>query len=347
MMTGSTEPSTSGVHSMTGRVLDAREREEIRVGMATEESFADVGRRLGRPRSTVSREVGRNGGRLRYCAVKADLRALARTARPKATKFELNQPLSAHVEARSIALGSPTTIAVELTRAGGIGGDTVSPETIYQGVYGHGTRGLATGLGRHLHRKRSRRKRRFRAGEEPTKAGPLEEFSLITLRPGSVEDRIEPGHWEGDLVIGAKNASAIVTLVERTSRMNMLGDLPEGHDAESVLACLIELFERVPLAMRKTLTWDQGREMSRHGELAGAVDMDVYFAEPHHPCQRGSNENFNGLVRRYVGKGTNLSVFYQKDLDVISHRINTMPRRLHQWESAKDRYDAAIVALTA
>jgi IS30 family transposase len=110
---------------------------------------------------------------------------------------------------------------------------------------------------------------------------------------------------------------------------------------------LIELFERVPLAMRKTLTWDQGREMSRHDELAGAVDMDVYFAEPHHPWQRGSNENFNGLVRRYVGKGTNLSVFYQKDLDAISHRINTMPRRLHQWASAADRYNASIVALTA
>jgi len=332
---------------MPGRVLDAREREEIRVGMATEQSFADIGRRLGRPTSTVSREVGRNGGRLRYCAAKAERRALARSGRPKRTKFELNQPLSVHVEARLMALDSPTTIAIELTRAGGIGGDTVSPETIYQGVYGHGTRGLATGLGRHLHRKRSRRKRRCRVGEEPTKPGPLKEFSLITLRPHEVEDRLEPGHWEGDLIIGAKNASAIVTLVERTSRMNMLGNLPEGHDAESVLACLIELFERVPPAMRKTLTWDQGREMSRHDELAGAVDMDVYFAEPHHPWQRGSNEVFNGLVRRYVGKGTNLSVFYQKHLDAISHRINTMPRRLHQWESAKDRYDAAIVALTA
>lgn len=317
---------------MPGRVLDALEREEIRVGMATEESFADIGRQLGRPTSTVSREVGRNGGRLRYCAVKADRRARTSAARPKATKFEVNRPLSAYVEARLAVLDSPTTIAIELARAGGIGGDTVSPETIDQGVYGHGTRGLATGLGRHLHRKRSRRKRRFRAGEEPKKPGPLKEFSLITLRPTEVEDGMEPGHWEGDLIIGAKNASAIVTLVERTNRMNMLGDLPEGHDAESVLAALIELFERVPLAMRKTLTWDQGREMSRHDELAGAVDMDVYFAEPHHPWQRGSNENFNGLVRRYVGKGTNLSVFYQKDLDVISHRINTMPRRIHQWE---------------
>jgi len=332
---------------MAGAVLSAHEREEIRVGLEAAESFTDIARRLHRAPSTVSQEVGRNGGRQNYCAADASARAAKNRCRPRLTKFQRNRPLTDHVEARLVALDSPTTIAIELARAGGVGGDTVSAETIYQGVYGHGTCGLATGLGRKLHRKRSRRKRRCRAGESPAKAGPLKEFSLIGLRPGTVEDRIEPGHWEGDLIIGAKNASAVVTLVERTSRLNLLGDLPDGHDAESVLACLIELLERVPPSMRRTLTWDQGREMARHDELARAVDVDLYFAEPHHPWQRGSNENFNGLLRRYVGKGTNLSAYSQQDLDRISLRLNTMPRRLHQWDSAQDRYDAAVVALTA
>lgn len=135
--------------------------------------------------------------------------------------------------------------------------------------------------------------------------------------------------------------------MERTTRLNLLGDLPDRHGAESVLSCPIGLFERVPSSMRRTLTWVPGREMARHDELAGAVDIDVYIAEPHHSWQRGSNENFNDLVRRYVGKGTNRSAYSQQDLDRISLRINAMPRRLHRWESAKDRYDAVVVALTA
>jgi len=156
--------------------------------------------------------------------------------------------------------------------------------------------------------------------------------------------------WQGaparPNIIGAANRSAIVTLVERTSRFSLLGNLADGYSADAVLSCLVELFDRVPPELARTLTWDQGREMARHRDLALTSDLDVYFAEPHHPCQRATNENFNGLVRRYVGKGTDLSVYSQKDLDAISHRINTMPRRLHRWESAQDRYNAAIVALT-
>ena len=159
--------------------------------------------------------------------------------------------------------------------------------------------------------------------------------------------RTETGHFEGDLIIGARGASAIVTLIDRASRYNLIGDLPEGHDATSVLACCIELLERVPARLRRTLTWDQGTEMARHDDLAGAVGIDVFFAEPHSPWQRPSNENFNGLLRRYVGKGTDLGVYSQQDLDKISHRINTMPRRIHQWDSAADHYNAAVVALTA
>ena len=130
------------------------------------------------------------------------------------------------------------------------------------------------------------------------------------------------------------------------TRYSLYGDLPGGHDATSVLACLIELLERVPQALRKTLTWDRGTELARHGDLAAATGVDVYFADPHSPWQRGANEHGNGILRRYVGKGTDLSVYDQSDLDKIAHRVNTMPRRLFQWESAQDRYHAATVALT-
>jgi len=272
---------------------------------------------------------------------------VAKRARPKQTKFQSNRALCDHVESRLVAKDSPTTIAIELARAGGIDGDTVSAESGYLGVYAHGTRGLAAGLGRHLHRRRGRRKLHCRVGATPGKVGPLGIFNLIGLRPAIADERTEVGHFEGDLIIGARGRSAIVTLVDRANRLNLIGDLPEGHDATSVLACCIELIERVPTELRRPLTWDQGTEMARHEDLAAAVGIGVFFAEPHSPWQRPSNEHFNGQLRRYVGKGTDLSAFSQQDLDVISHRINTVPRRIHHWESAQDRYDAAVVALTA
>jgi len=332
---------------MAGVALSAEEREEIRVGCSGDVSFASIARTLGRPTSTVSEEVRKNGGRLGYCAVASDRRAAKERRRPKLTKFQSNRALADHVEARLLALDSPTTIAIELARAGGINGDTVAPESIYQGVYSHGARGLTAGLSHCLHRKRRRRKKRCRAGETPKKASPLGLFNLIGLRPEVAWERSEVGHFEGDLIIGAKGRSAIVTLIDRASRINLIGDLPEGHDATSVLACCIELLERVPEALRRTLTWDQGTEMARHGDLASAVGIDVFFADPHSPWLRPTNENFNGLLRRYVGKGTDLSVYSQQDLDLISHRINTMPRRIFKWESALDRYTAGVVALTA
>jgi IS30 family transposase len=332
---------------MAGAVLSAEEREEIRVGCEALESFTSMARALGRATSTVSEEVRKNGGRSRYCAVVAGERARKERSRPKSTKFESNAALADHVETRLIALDSPTTIAIELARAGGINGDTVSSESIYQAVYGNGTRGLAAGLTHCLHRRRRRRKPRCRNGGSDKKASPLGQFTLIGLRPEIAWARSEVGHFEGDLIIGEQGRSAIVTLIDRASRFNLIGDLPEGHDATSVLACCIELLERVPVKARKTLTWDQGTEMARHDDLAGAVGIDVFFAEPHSPWLRPTNENFNGLLRRYVGKGTDLGIYSQQDLDRISHRINTMPRRIHQWESALDRYSAGVVALTA
>ena len=331
---------------MAGAVLSAEEREEIRVGCAGGESFALMARNLGRPTSTVSEEVRRNGGRHRYCAVAAEQRAAKQRRRPRLTKLQSNRSLVDHIESRLTALDSPTTIAIELARTGGVDGVTVSAETIYQAVYGQGTRGLAAGLSHCLHRKRRRRKPRCREGEVPKRASPLGSFNLISLRPEIAWERSEVGHFEGDLIIGERGRSAIVTMIDRASRYNLIGDLPEGRDATSVLACCIELIERLPEELRKTLTWDQGTETARHDDLAAAVGIGVFFAEPHSPWMRPTNENFNGQLRRYVGKGTDLSVYSQQDLDVISYRLNTMPRRIHNWESAQDRYDAAVVALT-
>ena len=332
---------------MAGTALSAHEREEIRVGIEVKESLSDIARRLGRTPSTITREVKRNGGRLRYCAVKSQRRSERLRSRPKMTTFQANESLARHVERCLIAKDSPTTIAIELARVGGIGGDTVSPETIYQGVYAHGTRGLVKGLGRHLHRKRGRRRQRSRTGETRKKASPLGTFNLIHRRPKIASTRREVGHFEGDLIIGAGGKSAIVTLVDRSSRFNLIGVLADDHGAENVLTCCTQLLKRVPAELRRSLTWDQGREMAGHKDLDAAVGIDIYFADPHSPWQRPSNEHFNGQLRRYVGKGTDLSVYSQEDLDAISLRINTMPRRILKWASAEDRYNAAVVALTA
>ncbi len=293
---------------MAGVELGAHENEEIRVGWEAAESFTEMARHLCRAASTVSQAVGRNGGRPRYRTVHAARRAVAESRRPKRTKFQRNRPLTDHVETRLVALNSPTAIAIELARAGGVSGDTVSAETIYQGVYGHGTRGLA--------------KNRARSQTPPQEEPP--QASLSSGRGTQSARAVEgvlPDRAAADLGRGPRGAGPLGGRLHRQCEERLCGldacrthqpvqsarRSPRGHDAESVLACLVELFERVPTSMRRTLTWDQGRKMARHNELAGAVDLDVYFAGPHSPWLRGANENFNGLVRRYVGKGTNLS----------------------------------------
>jgi IS30 family transposase len=238
------------------------------------------------------------------------------------------------------------TISREL--ASGVHGivAAISHECIYQAVYAHGRRGLRRGLHEGLHRRRRCRKHRPPRGTTPTKASPLGQFSLIGLRPPIALERSEVGHFEGDLIIGAHNRSAIATVFDRASRHLWMADFPEDHGAEATLAALIELFERIPPHLRLTLTWDQGREMASHALLTDAVGIDVYFAEPHSPWQRPTNENGNGLIRRYVGKGTNLHAYTPQDLRRIEHRINTIPRRSLGWATARDVYTQATLALS-
>lgn len=328
---------------MPAQPLTAHEREEILIGIERSESSVVIGGRLGRHRCTISAEVNRNGGRGDYSAIAAQERAVRERARPKTAKLAGDPVLAAHVTTRLQAKDSPMTISIEL--ANGVHGivGSVSHECIYQAVYAHGSRGLAKGLHAGLHRQRRCRKRRLPKGSAPAvKAGPLGVFNLIGLRPQVAGARTEVGHLEGDLILGAFNRSAIVTMFDRTSRHLWLADLPEGHGADATLAALVEILERIPTALRRTLTWDQGREMARHADLAALCGIDVYFAEPHSPWQRPTNENGNGLIRRYVGKSTDLNRYTHDDLRAIEHRINTIPRRSLHWSTAHHVYTAAV-----
>ena len=322
---------------MAGVWLDVGEREEIRVGLAAGESLREIARRLGRPASTVCREVARNGGRGRYQAAAAQRRADRQRRRPKPTRFEADTELAGRVAQRLAAKDAPMTIA---RREG------VSHETIYQAIYAAGGRGLPAGLHHHLHHRRRRRRCR-RHGEQPTRRSPLGVFRPIASRPQVAAEREEIGHFEGDLIIGARGRSAVITLVDRATCFCLLGALPGVHDAGSVCDRLERLIGRLPDAGYHTLTWDQGREMAAWAQLERRCGIDVYFADPHSPWQRPVNENFNGLIRRWLPKGTDLSIHSQDDLDTLARQINHMPRRSLGWAHAHRHYYDALVAPTA
>jgi len=251
--------------------LDAEEREEIRVGLDRGDSLAEVARRLRRPTSAVSREVKRNGGRGRYAAVQAGRRAARKRARSKSTVFQADPALASRVADQLAEKDSPMTIAIA---------EGISHETIYQGIYAGGRRGLPAGLGRHLHRHRRHRKARPRGGAPSKKASPLGLYKGIALRPEGADEREEVGHLEGDLIIGQAGASAVVTLIDRATSFAMLGSLEGGHTAEQVANRVEMLLRRFPPEARRTLTWDQGREMARWPELEELSGVSVYFAGP-------------------------------------------------------------------
>jgi transposase, IS30 family len=260
--------------------LSLGEREEIRAGIERGETDSVIGRRVGRHRCTINEEINRNGGRAGYSAVEAQARAEAKRCRPKAPVFVADPVLAAHVTARLKAKDSPMTISKELAR--GVHGVTgsVSHECIYSAVYAHGRRGLPAGLHKGLHRQQRCRKHRRNAAEALAAPCPLGAFNPIAERPAVAEARTEVGHLEGDLILGSFNRSAIVTVFDRASRYLWLADLPEGHTAEAVLAALNEILDRIPPPLRRTLTWDQGREMARHVDLAEMTGIIVYFADP-------------------------------------------------------------------
>lgn len=314
--------------------LTALEREEIRLGIVREESDTEIGDRLGRHRCTINAEISRSGGRGGYSAVAGQRRADGARARSKIARLVDDPALAAHVTGRLEAKDSPMTISIGLAR--GVHGivASISHECIYQAVYAHGRRGLRRGLHVGLHRRR--RCRKHRRDVEPATAGPLGEFNLIGAGPEVAAGRTEVGHLEGDLIVGAFDRTAIVTVFDRASRHLWLADFPDDHAVDATLAALVEIIEPVPEPLR------QGHEMARHATLAEWCGIDVYLADPHSPWQRPTNENGNGLVRRYVGKSTNLAAYTPADLRAVEHRINTMPRRSLHWSTAHDIYTAAV-----
>ena len=313
--------------------LSFDERARVEAMSAAGVSVATAARCLGRHRSTVHRELrrGRRGGA--YDAEAAQAAAAVGAARPKTPVLAADPELAASVRELLKEGWSPHAICAGLRAEG----RTVSAETIYRAAYDHsGSSGLPEGSWRCLPRRRRRRKPRGRHARKPS---PLGVFRPICERPASVEDRSEAGHWEGDLIIGAGNRSAVATLVERSSRQTLTVALPDGYDAHRTADAVAGALSRQPRHMVKTLTWDQGREMARWQHVENATGVKVYFCEPRSPWQRPTNEQTNGLLRRWLPKGTDLNIGPVR-LAIIEDRLNTMPRKLHDWHSAHSVYTA-------
>lgn len=324
------------------RALSLAEREEIALGVGCGESAAVIARRLGRAVSTVTRELARNGGRRGYRAVGADARALERARRPKLAKLARSPRLRAEVERRLAERWSPQQIAARLRLDFPDDPEMrVSHETIYQSLYVQSRGALRRELAGQLRLGRSRRR-----GKGVRPGGGLREIVPIAERPPEVDDRAVPGHWEGDLILGKAGRSAIATLVERQTRFTMLVELPQGRNAESVRVALTESIQRLPEALRRTLTWDQGKEMAEHARFTIDSNVRVYFCDPSSPWQRGTSENTNGLLRQYFAKGDDLTHYDQDHLDQVADELNGRPRQTLQWMKPSEAFDQ-LIATTA
>jgi IS30 family transposase len=347
----------------SGRYLSLAEREEIAEGWAAGLNRAEIARRIGRHRCTVGRELRRNQvmgqvtrpplpdgqrrkpgpvpgapprpqhERLRYRASVAQAKAEQRARRPKPGKLARHPALHREVSARLAKRWSPEQIARTLRRDFPNQPELhVSHETIYQALYVQGRGELRRELTRCLRTGRALRRPR-RLPDHRRGRSSIPNPLLICERPPEADDRAVPGHWEGDLIVGRHRASAIGTLVERASRFVMLLHLPGRHGAEEVRDAMITAIGGLPAALRRSLTWDQGIEMALHAQITTAVDLPIYFCDPHSPWQRGSNENTNGLLRQYFPKGTDLSIHSAADLQAVADELNTRPRKTLGWQT--------------
>jgi IS30 family transposase len=324
---------------VSGFRLSLDERVEIRLGLEVGESLRAIACRLARAPSTVSREVARNGGREGYRPVRAERATWARARRPKTTKLVRNPALCDRVVAELESLWSPQQIARRL--ADQFGDDPemrVSHETIYRSLYVQGRGELRRELARCLRAGRTQRKPRGRT----ERRGKIPGMVMISERPAEADDRAVPGHWEGDLLMGEHNRSAIVTVVERSTRYVLLGRIGRDRTAESVRHVLERLIHTLPEHLWRSLTWDQGVEMAQHQRFTIATGIPIYFCDPHSPWQRGSNENTNGLLRQYFPKGTGLSRHNQEHLDAVAVQLNGRPRQTLGWKTPAEKLDELL-----
>ena len=321
--------------------LTEAQREEISRGLVEGVSLREVARRLGKPASTISREVARNGGREAYRATKAEAATWVRARRPKKCLLSCNAPLRDAVASKLMEDWSPQQIAGWLYETyENEPAMQVSHETIYRTLFIQARGALRKELTQYL---RSQKQIRRTLKLAPSNRGQITDAISIRERPAEVEDRAVPGHWEGDLIAGASN-SYVATLVERHSRFVVLARVT-GKDSETVVQALIERMGTLPEQLAGSLTWDRGTELAQHKRFTVETNIPVYFCDPRSPWQRGSNENTNGLLRHYLKRDEDLSVYTQKQLDAIANRLNTRPRKTLGYKTPAYKLNATVASI--
>lgn len=328
-----------------GKPLEFAEREQIARGIDHAWYAAAIARKLGRDPSVITREISRNGGRGKYSAVTAQQRADQQKSRPQARKLEKDTGLHDAVNAGLAKKWSPQQIAQRLVR------DypdkevmRVSSETIYETLFVQARGECRTQLKLAL---RTGRTKRVPAGSSRPKQVRITGMTLISDRPAEVADRAVPGHWESDLIVGARNASQILTLVERATRFVLLQKIPYDRRADRVSLLLAECVRRLPAMLWRSITHDQGVEMADHARFTLTTNIPVFFCDPHSPWQRGSNENTNGLLRQYFPKSTDLSVHSQADLDAVAAELNGRPRETLDWRTPAEMLNEFLASQNA
>jgi IS30 family transposase len=365
---GGVKPQVHQPHTTGPRPrLTLSERIEIQVGVGRRESLHSIAARVGRAPSTIKRELdnnvrnrydGRKSGYRRkqafgarqsgntavvhYDALAAHESAHRRARRPKSRKLTVQNALRHQVQTRLHQHHSPTQISRRLRCDFPDQPEMqVSHEAIYQSIYVQGRGSLRRELHQCLRTKRAIRQPQHQPRSRRTR---IRDMVNISQRPAEVADRAVPGHWEGDLIMGSTaSASAIGTLVERSTRFVMLLHLPHDHGALAVQEAIVAKMVELPEHLRRSLTWDQGIEMANHAAIAAATDLDVYFCDPHSPWQRGTNENTNGLLRQYFPKGTDLSLWGPGFLDQVADELNGRPRQTLNWRTPAETLNELLL----